>query len=125
MALNGAAWLSVTEIPSAAFFNPNQIVDSAQSTTAAVQCYLSDAALIRAYAYWTVANSCRKFLVCLRSFHRRARILTAVDPTTLEIASGNFEEDFEAESQVASVQSRQVWMSVARPHSPHSTVGFL
>lgn len=39
---------------------------------------------------------------------RRARVLTAEDPTILEIKDGPYETDLEAESRVASLQSIQV-----------------
>lgn len=48
------------------------------------------------------------FAVILHSFFlfcRRARVLTANDPTTLEIPSGKYYEDFEAENRLACLES--------------------
>ena len=49
---------------------------------------------------------------CVLDAGRRAKILTAKDPTTLTIESGDFEEDFEAESRMAAVHMRQARVGV-------------
>lgn len=58
-------------------------------------------------AYLGLPGNCRTLPPVIVSC-RRAKVLSAIDPTTLEIASGSYFKDHRAENRVASLEARLV-----------------